>query len=145
MHTLMVYSEAGGVAKTTTAVSLAMSWAEQGRQVVLIDLDPRAAATKWVDVEPTEPGLHIGAVIGNPDPTGWIQDLAVPSGDDDPHAAYFLRRRASFANSTVERRTDSNSSDTNNVSTIANGSVVATAPRPYSRCHDPGWMVNPRA
>ncbi|MDO4246182.1 MAG: ParA family protein [Deinococcus sp.] len=80
MHTLMVYSEAGGVAKTTTAVSLAMSWAEQGRQVVLIDLDPRAAATKWVDVEPSEPGLHVGAVIGNPDPTGWIQELAVPSG-----------------------------------------------------------------
>ena len=80
MRTLMVYSEAGGVAKTTSAVSLAMSWAEQGRQVVLIDLDPRAAATKWVDVEPTEPGLHIGAVIGNPDPTGWVQDLAVPSG-----------------------------------------------------------------
>lgn len=76
----MVYSEAGGVAKTTTAVSLAMSWAEQGRQVVLIDLDPRAAATKWVDVESSEPGLHIGAVIGNPDPTGWVQDLAVPSG-----------------------------------------------------------------
>lgn len=80
MHSLMIYSEAGGVAKTTTAVSLAMSWAEQGSRVVLIDLDPRAAATKWLDVEPSEPGLHIGAVIANADPTGWVQDLAVASG-----------------------------------------------------------------
>jgi hypothetical protein len=44
----------------------------------------------------------------------------------------------SLVNSIAERRTDSNSSDTNSVSTIANGSVVATAPRPYSMCHDPG-------
>ncbi len=54
-------------------------------------------------------------------------------------------RRTSLANSTVERRTDSNSSDTSRVSTIANGRVVATAPRPYSMCHEPGWMVIPRA
>ncbi|MCZ6938945.1 ParA family protein [Micrococcus luteus] len=80
MHSLMIYSEAGGVAKTTTAVSLATSWAEQGHRVVLIDLDPRAAATKWLDVQPVEEGLHVGAVIGNTDPTGWIADLAVPSG-----------------------------------------------------------------
>lgn len=28
---------------------------------------------------------------------------------------------------------------------MAKGRVVATAPRPYSRCQEPGWMVNPRA
>lgn len=56
-----------------------------------------------------------------------------------------VRRRTSLTNSTIERRTDSNSSDTSRVSTIANGRVVTTAPRPYSMCQDPGWMLSPRA
>ena len=48
------------------------------------------------------------------------------------------RLLTSLVNSTVDRRTDSSSSETNSVSTIANGSVVTTAPRPYSICHEPG-------
>lgn len=73
------YSEAGGVCKTTHAVSLAMTAAAAGLQVMLIDLDPRAAATRWVDVEPREPRLDVSAIIGNDDPAGWAEDLAVPS------------------------------------------------------------------
>jgi chromosome partitioning protein len=80
MQTFMVYSESGGVSKTTTAVSLAMSAAQQGLKAVLIDLDPRAAATKWLDVEPAGEGLHVGAILGNADVEGWAQDLAVESG-----------------------------------------------------------------
>jgi chromosome partitioning protein len=80
MQVLMVYSEAGGVSKTTTAVSLAMTMALQDKKVVLIDLDPRAAATKWLDVEPVEAGLHVGAILASSDNTeGWAQDLAVQS------------------------------------------------------------------
>jgi len=75
----MVYSEAGGVSKTTTAVSLAMSAALQGKKVVLIDLDPRAAATAWLDIEPVGQGLHVGAILGNEDVAGYAQDLAVQS------------------------------------------------------------------
>lgn len=75
----MVYSEAGGVTKTSTAVGLAMSAATKGHSTILIDLDPRAAATRWTGVEPTEPGLHVGAILADSDPTGWVDDLAVPS------------------------------------------------------------------
>ncbi|WP_424937778.1 MULTISPECIES: ParA family protein [Bacteria] len=95
----MVYSEAGGVKKTTTAVSVAMIAAEghegraadpskgidaiapvASRRVVLIDLDPRAATTKWTRIEPAEPWQHVGAILGEKDDaTGWAQDLAVPS------------------------------------------------------------------
>ncbi|MBF4619474.1 ParA family protein [Clavibacter sp. VKM Ac-2873] len=77
MQTVMVYSESGGVSKTTTAVSLAMIAASQGRRTVLVDLDPRAASTKWLNVEPSGEGLHVGAILGNEDPQGWAQDLAV--------------------------------------------------------------------
>lgn len=77
MQTLMVYSESGGATKTTTAVSLAAVAASQGRRVVLIDLDPRAASTKWLGIEPKEAGLHVGAILGDADPVGWAEDLAV--------------------------------------------------------------------
>jgi cellulose biosynthesis protein BcsQ len=99
MQTLMVYSEAGGVKKTTAAVSLAMIAAEghdgraadpekgtaevapiAPRRVVLIDLDPRAATTKWTRTEPVEAWQHVGAILGEKDnATGWAQDLAVQS------------------------------------------------------------------
>lgn len=75
----MVYSEAGGVTKTTTAVSLAAIAASEGKRTILIDLDPRAASTKWLDVEPSGEGLHVGAILADPEPTGWVDDLAVPS------------------------------------------------------------------
>jgi chromosome partitioning protein len=79
MQTIMVYSESGGATKTTTAVSLAMSAALTGRKVLLVDLDPRAAATKWLGVEPKAEGYHVGAILANEDPTGWAEDIAVPS------------------------------------------------------------------
>lgn len=78
MQTIMVYSESGGATKTTTAVSLAMSAALTGRKVLLIDLDPRAAATKWM-AEPVRDGMHVGAILGNEDPTGWAESIAIPS------------------------------------------------------------------
>lgn len=79
MQTIMVYSESGGATKTTTAVSLAMTAALSGRKVLLIDLDPRAAATKWLDVGPSAAGLHVGAILADEDPAGWADDIAVPS------------------------------------------------------------------
>lgn len=79
---LAIYSESGGATKTTTAVSLAVSLAHQGRSVLLIDLDPRAAASRWVGAEPKGPGLDVSAILGNTDPDGWANDLAVPVPDD---------------------------------------------------------------
>jgi chromosome partitioning protein len=56
-------------------VSLAAVTASSGRKVVLVDLDPRAAASKWIGIEPKEDGLHVGAILGDSDPEGWAQDL----------------------------------------------------------------------
>jgi len=76
---IAVYSETGGATKTTTAVSLAVCAALLGHRTVLIDLDPRGAATKWLGVRPAEEWQHVGAILGNADPTGWVEDLALPS------------------------------------------------------------------
>lgn len=75
---IAVYSEAGGATKTTTAVALAVCAALTGRTVNLVDLDPRGATTKWTGVQPKEEGLHLGAILAEPEPDGWIDQLAVP-------------------------------------------------------------------
>lgn len=77
MQKLIAYSESGGVTKTTTAVGLAATCAMAGKSVLMIDLDPRAASTKWLGVEPKGEGLHIGAILGNEDVEGWAEELAV--------------------------------------------------------------------
>ncbi|MDH6291865.1 ParA family protein [Rhodococcus opacus] len=77
MTTLMVYSEAGGVTKTTTAVSLAMMAAVRGLKTTLVDLDPRCAATKWIGTYPDEEWRHIGSILADENPKGWADDLAL--------------------------------------------------------------------
>lgn len=73
------YSEAGGVTKTTLAISFAVTHAEENpeEEVILGDLDPRAAATKWTGAQPADRGLHMGAIVAAEDPAGWADELAV--------------------------------------------------------------------
>lgn len=49
MKTIAVVNQKGGVGKTTTAVCLSGALVERGRRVLLIDLDPQASASKWLD------------------------------------------------------------------------------------------------
>jgi len=43
-----VINQKGGVAKTTTSLNVASSWAKSGKKILLIDLDPQSSATKAV-------------------------------------------------------------------------------------------------
>lgn len=75
MDRIGIYSEAGGVTKTNTAVSLAVLAARQGIRTVLFDVDPRAAATKWARIEVVG-GRHVGAILASDDCEGWADELA---------------------------------------------------------------------
>ena len=49
MRTVALISMKGGSGKSTAAVHLATAAAQQGRNVVLLDLDPQQSASKWGD------------------------------------------------------------------------------------------------
>lgn len=47
-----VQNQKGGVGKTATAVSLAAVAREAGLRVLIVDLDPQASASRWLEVAP---------------------------------------------------------------------------------------------
>jgi len=74
MKTLAIVNQKGGCAKTTTAVNLAVAFAESGHRVLLVDLDPQGHATLGMGLDPdqfeksvydvlTDPGLPTSSAI----------------------------------------------------------------------------------
>jgi chromosome partitioning protein len=64
-----IAQQKGGAGKTTIAAQLAVAWAEAGRKVALIDVDPQASLAAWhrIRVEALGDGaggLHLSAVPG---------------------------------------------------------------------------------
>lgn len=49
MQTVALIAQKGGVGKTTLAIHLATAFASEGRNTLLLDLDPQASATEWKD------------------------------------------------------------------------------------------------
>jgi chromosome partitioning protein len=98
---LAVANQKGGVAKTTTTAALAAAWADRGRKVLAVDLDPQAALTYSLGFEPDdlEPTIH-DVLAGRTPIADTIQSVEegfdlVPANIDLAGAeAYLLGRTA---------------------------------------------------
>src|SRR3954465_506105 len=89
MRTIAVVNQKGGSAKTTTSVNLAATLAENGRRVLLIDLDPQHSATAWYDVVPDGQGVF--AIFANPDEVSLgslISETTTPGVSVAPSSAW---------------------------------------------------------
>ena len=61
--TIAVANAKGGVAKTTSTLSLGASFAEAGKQVLLVDLDPHANLTISLGLKPSSVAVTIADVL----------------------------------------------------------------------------------
>ena len=61
--TLAIANQKGGVAKTTTVASLGAALAEQGKSVLIVDLDPQACLTFSLGIDPEDLELSVHHVL----------------------------------------------------------------------------------
>lgn len=77
-RTIAVTNQKGGVAKTTTAASLAVALAELGQRVLVVDLDPQACLTFSLGIDPEDLETSVSHVLTQ----GVSADEVILSTDD---------------------------------------------------------------
>ncbi len=87
--TIAIANQKGGVGKTTTTLTLGMALARQGKQVLILDLDPHACASLHVKLYPEEQDVTLHDLL-LAEKEHWQavwQRLAKPVGVDNLHFA----------------------------------------------------------
>ncbi|MGV0791594.1 ParA family protein [Mycolicibacterium sp. XJ1819] len=99
-HILAVANQKGGVAKTTTVASLGAAMMEQGRRVLLVDLDPQGCLTFSLGQDPDKLAVSIHEVLlGEVEPDTAVIDTSegmklLPANIDLAGAEAMLLMRA---------------------------------------------------
>jgi len=102
-YSIAIANEKGGVAKTTTTLSLGAALGETGARVLLIDLDTQANLTLAVGLEPGKTAGTISKVLLENQPlssvvheTAFPNLLIIPSSQEMGLAERFLPGRSGF-------------------------------------------------
>ncbi|MFO8085105.1 MAG: AAA family ATPase [Desulfobacterales bacterium] len=75
---IAIANEKGGVGKTVTVINLGAALVRDGKQVLIIDMDPQANATKGVGFQMQEEQLSIYDLLKEPE-KHKIDDLIIPT------------------------------------------------------------------
>ena len=87
-RTIAILNQKGGVGKTTVTLGLASAAAAAGRRVLVVDLDPQAAASWVLGLDPDRLDLTVADVVGDGAaavgeairPSAWSEDVHVLPG-----------------------------------------------------------------
>lgn len=82
MRIIAIANKKGGAGKTTTAVNLAAGLAEQGRQVLIIDLDEQTNATTWCEPVGFDRTQQRGVFDLFAERSKWLEDIIYPCSID---------------------------------------------------------------
>jgi chromosome partitioning protein len=99
-HVLAVANQKGGVAKTTTVASLGAAMVEQGKKVLLVDLDPQGCLTFSLGQDPDKLPVSVHEVLlGDVEPNAAVVETSegmslLPANIDLAGAEAMLLMRA---------------------------------------------------
>jgi chromosome partitioning protein len=86
-----IANEKGGVAKTTTALSVGAALVEDGQDVLLVDMDPQANLTLSLGIQPAQIRRSVAdLLLGNADPMSISRETNVPGLDLIPASGEML-------------------------------------------------------
>ncbi|HEY9072825.1 MAG TPA: AAA family ATPase, partial [Desulfobaccales bacterium] len=89
MRTFAIANQKGGSGKTTTSVSLAAALGEQGRRVLVLDLDPQCSATAWFGIKNAGKEV-LGIFNDNSNLADLVQEAGAPGVDLIPSSAWLV-------------------------------------------------------
>lgn len=97
MRKIAILNLKGGVGKTTTAVNLAAGLVGEGKRVLVVDLDPTCAATRWLGISDVNSadllrvlkhGGDLGEIVR---PSAWAGIDIIPASKDNLNAETYLK------------------------------------------------------
>lgn len=78
-HRIVLTSSKGGTGKTTTALNLAVAFAERGRNTILVDLDPQGAIGLFLAKEDSDWGGLAEVMIADTAPSEVLLTTSLPT------------------------------------------------------------------
>lgn len=104
MITIAIFNQKGGVAKTTTSLNLANGLANEGKKVLLVDMDGQSNATKHLKrYDPKMPSICDLLLNKDMDVVDVIQDTEIENLDILPSSIKLIKSENLVANESFSR------------------------------------------